>query len=60
MSVIKRSPAFKELASAGDRAFFVEIDVDRVDDLMDDAGRQRLRAIIQRFNPNAELIEATR
>jgi G3E family GTPase len=28
-------------------------------DLMDEAGRQRLKAIIQRFNPKAELIEAT-
>jgi G3E family GTPase len=28
-------------------------------DLMDEAGRQRLKAIIERFNPTAELIEAT-
>ena len=28
-------------------------------DLMDDAGRQRLRAILKRFNPTAELVEAT-
>jgi len=28
-------------------------------DLMDEEGRQRLKAIIQRFNPTAELIEAT-
>ena len=28
-------------------------------DLMDDAGRQRLRAILKRFNPTAQLVEAT-
>ena len=28
-------------------------------DLMDDEGRARLRAILRRFNPGAELVEAT-
>ena len=42
-----------------DQLEFANIIVMNKMDLMDDAGRARLRAILRRFNPGAELIEAT-
>ena len=42
-----------------DQLEFANVIVMNKMDLMDEPGRQRLRAIIQRFNPTAELIEAT-
>lgn len=42
-----------------DQLEFANVIVMNKMDLMDEAGRQRLKAIIQRFNPTAELIEAT-
>jgi G3E family GTPase/tetratricopeptide (TPR) repeat protein len=41
-----------------DQLEFANVIVMNKMDLMDDAGRQRLRAILKRFNPTAELIEA--
>ena len=42
-----------------DQLEFANVIVMNKMDLMDDAGRQRLRAILRRLNPGAELIEAT-
>ena len=42
-----------------DQLEFANVIVMNKMDLMDDAGRQRLRAILKRFNPTAELVEAT-
>jgi G3E family GTPase len=42
-----------------DQLEFANIIIMNKMDLMDDAGRQRLRAILKRFNPTAQLIEAT-
>ena len=43
-----------------DQLEFANVIVMNKMDLMDDAGRERLKAIIRRFNPDAELIGATR
>ena len=42
-----------------DQLEFANVIVMNKMDLMNDEGRQRLKAIVQRFNPTAELIEAT-
>ena len=43
-----------------DQLEFANVIVMNKMDLMDDAGRARLKAILRRFNPGAQLIEATR
>eukprot|EP00936_MAST-01D_sp_MAST-1D-sp1_P000190 g190.t1 len=42
-----------------DQLEFANVIVMNKMDLMDDAGRVRLRAVLKRFNPDAQLIEAT-
>jgi G3E family GTPase len=42
-----------------DQLEFANVIVMNKMDLMDDAGKQRLRAILKRFNPAAQLVEAT-
>ena len=42
-----------------DQLEFANVIVMNKMDLMDDAGRARLRAVLRRFNPEAQLIEAT-
>ena len=42
-----------------DQLDFANVIVMNKMDLMDDAGRARLRAVVRRFNPDAQLIEAT-